>query len=1707
MVHWFAKSTRHAIVASLLLLISLSAQAQTPQLPGLERDTQVYMNSLTSRVPAGGTPAMRKTLDQQAAAAIAKKDWQAAVQALEARVAQGEPSARLFLDLATALLRRTPSDPRHALSAAWRGLGASTPPGLAEIPALLLMADALHALDREPDALKVWQAITARAPDNASYQQGLRDAEKAVGVRVAKVRTENETDPPRVCVSFTVPPVRRDDFVPGDWVRITPPPADMAVTREGDEICVSGLPPGITSRITLRAGMPGEGGLTLTSEQNLPVAIPNRPPSILFDTKVFVLPKGQTPAVTLTTVNLSAVSLRLIRLTERNIAQLLRETKLGEELESWQANHLADQSGREVWTGSAAVTAWQPNKPAKSTLPFPDVLGTAGPGLYALIARPGDGSSQDNDVAAVQVVLRTDLAPTVWRGSDGLNIQIRGYGDAKPKSGVRLALLARNNDILGETHTNAEGFGRFPPTLLLGEGPLAPAAIHAFGAEDDFAALDLNAASFDLSDRGVEGMAHPGPLDAFVWLDRGIYRPGETVRVMALLRDAAGEPAGIPATVTIKRPNGQVFIKTTPPRGGDASLYLPVTLSSGAAAGMWHVEVSADPKAPPIGSADFRVDAFVPDRMAVETGTPPDVLIPGQAATLPVSARYLYGAPAAGLTGKAVLRLVLDPDPFPALTGYRIGLADEAYAPDSRELEIPETNAEGHTTLPILIEKAPDATRPVKAEINLEVDDPSGHGVRANVTIPVRPAGPSIGIKPAFPDNAVDAKAEAGFDIAAVDPTGARTAMAAKLRLVREKPDWRMVMHGAVARYETVWRDEALETRDIALTMGAPFHFVKALDFGRYRIEVSQPGGMAITSYRFRSGWTWSDNPEVPDRVDVSADRKTLAVGQTAHIHISAPFGGEATLLVLSDKVLASRNIQVPAEGTTVDVPVEASWGPGAYVAVHVFRGGAGARPGRALGLAWVGVDPGARTMPVAIQVPDKILPRQRLTVPVKAAPGAWMTLAVVDEGILRLTRFASPDPGGHFLGRRRLGLDIRDDWGRLLAPAEGDLALLKQGGDNDANSLPDVPIRTVTWFAPPVQAGPDGVANIVAEIPDFNGQVRLMAVAWSGTRVGAAATDLTIRDPLIAEPLLPRFLAPGDDSRLAVLLHNLDLPAGEAKVVITTEGPLSILGESTLTAALASGQQAVLSTILHAAGAGRGVVKLTITGPNGFNLLRDTAITVRPSRGLSSVAISQEIPARGEITLTPPGEKFIPGTWKASAMFGAPVRYDPAGIAARLADYPLSCLEQTTSRALPLVFLPDGPIAGEDRAGRLQSAVASVLDRQRFDGGFALWTAAGEAEPWLTPYAVDFLLRARAAGAVIAEQPMIDALKFLREAADEEASSPEARAAQAYRLYVLARAGQGRAGAARVLAEDLSKLPTPLSKAQLGAALMLAHDQPRAEAAFTAALDAPARKWWYKDYGSSVRDQLAIVVLMKETGLLPQRLVALLGALPGADLSNASLSTQEEAWAVAAAGVLGKDGQTVRVRLDGKDLPAATVVTQSLTGSASARNLGDKAVWETSSVTGVLAEPPPAARAGMRVSRKFLKDDGTPLDLDNLRQNTNFVLLLEGKAEDGQDHHVQAIQGLPAGWEIAGRLNEGDVPGMAWLGKLSATEAQPAADDRYAAVVALEGNAPGFRVAVRVRAVTPGSFDLPGAEVSDMYRPGVFARQAAARIKVLAAE
>jgi uncharacterized protein YfaS (alpha-2-macroglobulin family) len=1338
-------------------------------------------------------------------------------------------------------------------------------------------------------------------------------------------------------------------------------------------------------------------------------------------------------------------------------------------------------------------------------------------GAYVLLGQPDDGTPFDPwNASTSQWIVLTDMALSALRGRDGLTVLARGLESGKPLPGVKLSLVARSNEILAEATTDADGAARFNAPLLAGRGGAAPLNIAALGNDGDFAFLDLTLPNFDLSDRGAEGRAHPGPLDAWIWTERGIFRPGETVNLSVLLRSDSGDAVDLAARVRVRRPNGTLFYDAAPAREAGGRIALPLALPESAPQGGWTIEVLGDPNAEPIARGGFKVEDFVPERVAVTIADPGRPLVPGTPLPIDIAARWLFGPPAVGFSGPAEVVVEPDPDPYPALRGWRFGLVEDSPAPLRFELPVPPTDAQGNARLMLDLPQAPDAAGPLRASIAVALSEPGARPSRAALTIPVRRPGPLLGLRPLFTGNAVNENAEAAFEVAAFDNAGNRIGLPGlRARVVRERPDFRLVIRERTARYETVWRDEPQTDRTIDLSASEPVRIAFNAGFGRWRVEVFQPNGLAAVSYRFRAGWAPSAGADVPDKLDMAADRASYAPGQVARVAIAPPVAGSATVIVATDRVWSMRVVEVPAGGTTIDVPVDAAWGPGAYVAAILHRPRAGmatAAPLRAIGLAWLGLDPATRRLEVAVEAPTPARPRTRIEVPVRVAgatPDTQVALAAVDEGILRLTRHASPDPAAWFAGRRRLGLDIRDDYGRIIAPAEGAQGLTRSGGDELGGAgLPVVPIRIVSMMLPAQAVGADGIARFAIDLPDFDGEIRLMAFAWNPQRTGGGSAALTVRDRLVVEPTLPRFLAPGDEARLSIALNSIDLPAGPVSLGATVEGPLQVLGELPFRPTLAPGQRTRLTPTLRATGPGIASITFPVTGPDGFSVAPRYDIAIRPPRGQVTELSSTQL-APGATLAIPPTllANLMPGA-VLSASAGSVARFDAAALMRALDAWAYGCLEQAVSRGLPLTVAADESLVGERRRERLGQSVATVLGRQRYDGAFGLWSAFGAAEPWLTPYAVEFLLRARAAGVSVPDAPLDAALRYLTDQVGElPGNNANADwAAHAYAQYVLAMAGRPRPGALRLIADaNEARLPTPLARAQVAAALARTGDRIRAERLFASALSQPARQPWWDDFGSALRDAAAIAVLLTEADMLRDRIPALLDRLPPNETLPRYLSTQEMAWAVSAAAAVGRDGRPVSLALDGQAIPPAPRVVRVLGANAQLRNVGAEPVWVTLSATGIPRNPLAAGREGMRITRRFFNRDGTPTNLDQVRQNDVFFVQIEGRAETGQQHRALVAHLLPAGWEIEPmRLGTGVPEAYPFLGELSEPAGMAARDDRFAAAFDLTADAPAFRTAFLVRAVTAGSFALPGAELFDMYRPRFFARQAEARIAIL---
>jgi uncharacterized protein YfaS (alpha-2-macroglobulin family) len=346
--------------------------------------------------------------------------------------------------------------------------------------------------------------------------------------------------------------------------------------------------------------------------------VPGRKPAVSFSGTGYVLPREGSAGLPLTTVNVAKVNLRLVRINERNLVPSIGADKLTMSFETSDVDDLIRQSGSLVWHGEMTVSG-ERNRPVVTAIPLSDILRDKGPGVYLAIVDRPDAKADDDRAPATNWVLVSNLGLTSYTGSDGMALEVRSLADAKPVPGVALKLYARNNGELAAVTTDADGLARIPGGMLHGSGGDEPAAVLAYGPGGDFNFLEVGRAAFDLSDRGVSGRPPPGPVDAYLYTERGIYRPGESVHLTALVRDdKADATAGLPVTLRLIRPDGVEVERrqlTSDQLGGHSEDF---ALARDARIGTWRAELKLDPKAAPVGSVEFRVEDFVPPQLKVE---------------------------------------------------------------------------------------------------------------------------------------------------------------------------------------------------------------------------------------------------------------------------------------------------------------------------------------------------------------------------------------------------------------------------------------------------------------------------------------------------------------------------------------------------------------------------------------------------------------------------------------------------------------------------------------------------------------------------------------------------------------------------------------------------------------------------------------------------------------------------------------------------------------------------------------------------------------------------------------------------------------------------------------------------------------------------------------------------------------------------------
>ena len=1150
-----------------------------------------------------------------------------------------------------------------------------------------------------------------------------------------------------------------------------------------------------------------------------------------------------------------------------------------------------------------------------------------------------------------------------------------------------------------------------------------------------------------------------------------------------------------------------------------------------------------------LGRAEFFVEEFIPNRIKVSTTAPEARQSTSSPLELSVKAEEMFGQAAGGRTVKVTLQPVpqtFDPDGFDDFT---FGDSERKYASPLIELEPAELDEEGRLTLPLTLPAAGLPPAALKAVIQATVIDSGGRGVTSVLERTLDPVPYYVGMK-RVGDGFLKPGAEGRFDIVGVQPDGA---LITSGTVILDAEILRVKFNSVLRRndrqtyqYETSRELTSIRKMQVTLQGGRGSLVWTPDETGSFLIRLSDPEtGSAVSETVYVSSGVWGEQAwslEKPEELDLKLDRADYAVSDTARLLVKSPFAGTLFLTIEQDKVLTSSVHQMPTNTLEVGIPLSEEIIPNAFATAVVVRPVRPAEkwlPHRASGTINIPVSAASRRLGVDISAPKEVRPEEKLKVSLRVGDlatseprPAQVTVWAVDEGVLSLTGFETPDPIDFFYGLRRLGVQSADNFSNLMPDlVQPVVAPSHTGGDGGMGSRRLSPIsaervKPVVLWAGTQDADSSGTVNVQFDVPRFMGRLRVMAVAATGPRFGSAEATVFVRGPVMVQDNLPRFLAPGDRTEASfVVFNNSDVPLtgtlrlkasgpvkiSDGKSKETTEREITFGGKEGIAP---RGQEPVRVSLTAAPMAGVARVRFDAQA-GGEKYGDETEIPVRPAAPFIQRSGFQRLEPGSETRLDIASFDALAGTTSGSLIVSAMPEVRLAGALKHLVNYPYGCLEQTVSSAFPLMNLaaatkgdlPKGMIV-ESVPTVVQGAIDRILMMQKWNGGMSMWVGGDEEWLWGTVYAAHFLTEARREGYVVPAGEFEGLLGRLQSLlADGEKGTETERA---YAAWVLALAEKSPRDRMELLLDQREKL-TPEGRALLAAAYMALGEGGQAAKLLaetgagdsaTSAPRATAGNLW------SANREAAILLLAWLQHDPTAAQVPLLADRLFNNMNEQGYwgTTQDTAFALLALEryeeIRQKSQQPFRAEVHVKDRVLSATekepltlkeylggqkVVVSLTGPGAAY-----VYWHTE---GVPQQPPsqPVAK-GVTVTKRFLDRQKNEMDPESGWKQGDFVVV-EITLETRRTLNNLIIEDLlPAGFEIENPNlktaesmgeGEGDEEGNMAIAR---TEAR---DDRMVAFVdGVAGQKQTFRYAMR--AVTPGKYTLPPVQVTCMYDPEV---------------
>lgn len=1535
---------------------------------------------------------------------------------------------------------------------------------------------------------------------------------------------------------FTISTVTKG-AVDGAWV----------ISKSGKTVWFPYVDPDTSYDVTIYPGLTAANGKSFNRTKVIQVKTSQLKPSVNFDTTGAFLTQGLGNGLPVVTVNVKEVDINFYQVRDKDHQRFLQQ--MSNRRYYWDIDRITQFSDL-VYSGRYELDAPK-NTRVKRSIDIEGISKLKEPGIYLAVMTKA-GSYNEHQMMWFSV---TDIGLHARFYDNQLDIYASSLKTGKALEHVDVSLVNAKGEVLQQGLTSPIGQASFASNVNSASLIIAQSDKH-------FSVIEINKPALDLSDFDL-GLRPNKPRELFIYAPRDLYRPGEFVDFNALLRDADGRlTANSLLSASIKSPDG-TKVKTFKWNGDQQSYYHYLwQIPRSAPVGNWQLEVYNVGKEP--FTFDFKVEEFLPERLKL-TFNPSDtqqrpVVTKQQELKLAVLGEYLFGAPASGNRLSTEVSTSHWRSPVENLPKFEFGDSRQTEYNKRLSLEDIQLDAKGQGEINYKGDWS-HLLSPLRIKFISSLYESGGRPISRTHSALVWPSEQMLGIRSSFGDENPAANSKVKFEIIKYSLDGVKhAARNLDVKLIREDRRYFWV-YSEHQGWHYEWNDnEFVElTASLDIEDGEIGQVEFPVAWGNYRLEVRDPANNLLTSTQFYAGWNWYENWQNsqsgsaarPDKITMALDKEAYVAGDHVKVNIIPPQTGEAIVMVEGSSLLWLKRLTIPAEGAIVEIPVSTDWQQhNIYISAVVMQPGDKVKsltPKRSFGLVHLPLKRGSRKLNIEFDVVEKALPNKTLPVKVKVRSKfqesadktipqkLFVTLAAVDVGVLNISNFKTPDPFNAFFGQRRYDVDSRDVYNQVIEISQAKRARLRFGGDSDltrGGKEPQSDVQIVSLFSGLVPLDELGEATIEVDIPDFNGRLRLMALAFSADQFGQDEKDITIAAPIVTQIAMPRFVAMGDKTTIALDVTNLSGENQELNVKLTASGPIKQLVNDKIIF-LKNGAKTTLRYQIEALGFnGQAKFSLLVTGKDlTDDIRREWTLGLRPPYP-AMLTRTQKILNQGDSLVLDRNvvDLLMTDTVQAWVTISPKANIDLQSQLTHLLQYPYGCLEQTSSRAYPLIFAtPEKQklmgikaISENKRLHMINKGIERLAMLQLSNGGYGLWNNTSSEEHWLTAYVADFLINARDMGINVPDEMLSKTLKRLQRYLArssrfyDERWSDDANhyhfSYKAYAAYVLARVNQAPLGTLRSLAKNHSRnARTGLSQTHLAIALFKMGDKKLGDKILTDALNnlPKQRQKYLADYGSQIRDLALMIHLMLKHDHEEDKAIALSFTLAKQLNQRQYLSTQERnALFLAGLSLKAFDGEiwsaelligAAQTKLSQTSAYQSSLSTQALTNEVTITSHNAQPLLTNISISGYGKEPPKESANGLSVQRQWLNLKGEAVKLKQAKVGELLLVHLQINAQQ-RTPDALVIDLLPAGFELenqnlehAIKLDEIKVDGrsIAQWQKRYPIKHQEYRDDRYVAALEVRKGRT-IHLFYLTRAVTPGVYKVPSPLVEDMYRPEI---------------